>query len=167
MHFAPKIRAAVIAKRQSGELPDSVPLEVQLNDYYAQQALRWAKEHPSQAARLALVKFGRMWNIWPNEPSFRTWPLRLLVTIGYVPIVICALLGVANFARSDFAYALCFLPAVYFSLIHMAFVGSMRYREPAMLLLIVLAAGWLAGFLARPPRLPPALAGGQEQERSQ
>jgi 4-amino-4-deoxy-L-arabinose transferase-like glycosyltransferase len=144
MRFAPKIKAEVIAKRQSGELPSNVPLEVQLSDYYTRQALRWTKEHPSQVARLAAIKFARMWNIWPNEPSFRGWPLRLLVAISYVPILICGLLGTVKLARRDFACALCFLPGVYFSLIHMVFVGSMRYREPAMLLLIVLAAGWLA-----------------------
>jgi hypothetical protein len=33
------------------------------------------------------------------------------------------------------------LPAGYFTLVHMVFVSSIRYREPAMLPLAVLAAG--------------------------
>ena len=36
------------------------------------------------------------------------------------------------------------VPAVYFSLLHMVFVSSIRYREPAMLAIVVLAAGVLA-----------------------
>jgi hypothetical protein len=48
-------------------------------------------------------------------------------------------------------YVLAWLPAVYFSLLNLVFLGSIRYREPAMLALVVLAAGWLAG-AARSPK---------------
>ena len=36
---------------------------------------------------------------------------------------------------------LCWLPAVYLTLLHVVFVSSLRYREPAMLALLALAAG--------------------------
>jgi hypothetical protein len=45
---------------------------------------------------------------------------------------------------------LCGLPAIYFTLLHMVFVSSIRYREPAMLGLIVLAAGVLVRGKATP-----------------
>jgi hypothetical protein len=44
---------------------------------------------------------------------------------------------------------LCVLPAVYFTLLHMIFVGSIRYRQPAMLTLAILAACGLAEWLRR------------------
>ena len=45
-----------------------------------------------------------------------------------------------RYARRDWPYLLCILPAVYFTLLHIVFVSSIRYRQPAMLPLIVLAA---------------------------
>jgi hypothetical protein len=48
---------------------------------------------------------------------------------------------------------LAWLPAVYLSLVHVVFVGSIRYREPAMLAMTVLAAGVLAGCAREPGSL--------------
>jgi hypothetical protein len=47
--------------------------------------------------------------------------------------------------RRGWPYILCWLPAVYFTLLHTVFVSSIRYREPAMLAMLALAAGALVG----------------------
>jgi hypothetical protein len=93
---------------------------------------------------LAGIKVRRMWNIWPNEPSFSAWPIRLTVLLTYVPVLGLAVVGAVKTFRRGLPYLLCWFPAVYFTLLHMIFVGSIRYRQPAMLGLIVLAAGTLA-----------------------
>ena len=54
----------------------------------------------------------------------------------------CSLLG-------RMAALLAGLPALYFTLLHMIFVASIRYREPAMLGLIVLAAGVVSSWMQR------------------
>ncbi len=36
------------------------------------------------------IKFVRIWNIWPNEPALRSWPLRLAVLVTYTPLLVFA-----------------------------------------------------------------------------
>jgi hypothetical protein len=92
-------------------------------------------------AELAAVKLVRMWNVWPNEPGMSAWPIRWGVAITYVPILELGIWGAARTVRRGWPYVLCWLPAVYFTLLHAVFVSSIRYRQPAMLGLMVLAAG--------------------------
>jgi 4-amino-4-deoxy-L-arabinose transferase-like glycosyltransferase len=122
-----------------------VPLEYRLDRQMKQAAIDWALDHPAAVLRLAAVKFVRIWNVWPNEKGLSTWPIRLALTVTYVPIMLLAALGAVRTIRRGWPYVLCWLPAVYFTLFHMIFVASIRYRMPAMLTLIVLAAGAVCG----------------------
>mgnify|MGYP002624134656 FL=1 len=145
MRFVPPVREAY--RNEWNEQESSTEFEVALNRHFMQQASEFVQANPVTALRLAAIKFARMWNVWPNEASLRSWPMRVLVAIGYLPILISALLGAWKFARDGWGYMLCLLPAGYFTLLHMIFVGSIRYRQPPMLLLVVLAAGWIASQL--------------------
>jgi 4-amino-4-deoxy-L-arabinose transferase-like glycosyltransferase len=161
--FTTEQRRADAANRPA---PGSDPFEYRLDKSMERAAIHWAKANPVRVLELAAIKFLRTWNVWPNEPGLRSWSLRLLVAATYLPLLILGVCGAVRFTcphpRSTssrqagplpegegekaplcggFAYALCWLPAVYFSLLHMIFVGSIRYREPAMIALSVLAAG--------------------------
>jgi len=116
-------------------------LEYRLDRRLRDEALAWARRHPGRVLELAGIKLVRMWNLWPNEPSLSSWPLRLALAVTYVPVLVLALVGAVRTTRRGWPYVLCWLPAVYFSLLHMVFVSSIRYRQPAMLPLMVLAAG--------------------------
>ncbi len=137
MAFVP---AFVEAERERAPDGDD-PFEWRLDRRMRREALRWACAHPGRVAYLALVKMGRTWNLWPNEPRLSGWLIRIVVAGTYGPLLCLAVLGAWRTIRSGWPYVLCCLPAVYFTLLHTVFVGSIRYREPAMLPLIVLAAG--------------------------
>jgi hypothetical protein len=103
---------------------------------------------PGRAVQLAGIKFLRMWNVVPNASEFGSWKFRLLYAVTYTPLLICCLLGMWKFRDRGFAVWLLFLPAAYFTLLHMVFVASIRYQQPAMLALLIVGAGWL-GALGR------------------
>ncbi|MEN6451916.1 MAG: glycosyltransferase family 39 protein [Thermoguttaceae bacterium] len=126
--------------RRAGE--SWVALEQRLDRQMRDAALDWAKSHPDRVLQLAGVKFLRMWNLWPNEPQLaRNWAARWAVVFTYTPLLILAIMGVWRTLDRGWPYILCWLPAVYLTSLHLVFVSSLRYREPAMLALLVLAAG--------------------------
>ena len=86
----------------------------------------------------------------------------MVVAASYLPVMFLALVGAWRTFRRGWPYVLCWLPAVYFTLLHMVFVGSIRYRQPAMLGLIVLAAGVIASWAPSGRRGCDDGAGGPE-----
>ena len=141
MSFVPKFTEDERRRAAAADQTDGESFEFRLDRRFRREALSWAKAHPAEAARLAGVKLARMWNVWPNERSLSSWPIRLAVLFTYVPIAVFGIIGAARTIRAGWPYLLCWLPAVYFTLLHVVFVSSIRYRQPAMLGLMVLAAG--------------------------
>jgi len=107
-------------------------------------AIDWAWQHPQRVLTLAAKKFARIWSFVPNAGEFQSRWVRLALAASFTPIIILALIGVWRFARRDWPYLLCLLPAIYLTSLHVIFVSSIRYRQPALLPLIVLAAAVVA-----------------------
>jgi 4-amino-4-deoxy-L-arabinose transferase-like glycosyltransferase len=131
------------AQQQDDATATATPVGIfaqRLDNRMRAAAIDWARQHPGQVVRLMAVKLARMWSPWPNAEEMQSWTFRSLVVLGFVPLIGFALFGAIRNVRRGWPYALCLLPAVYFSGLHMIFVGSIRYRQPAMLPLIVLAA---------------------------
>ena len=131
--------------------------EALLDRHYATAAKHWALQNPGRVVQLAGIKFLRMWNFVPNASEFGSWKFRLLYALTYTPLLICFVLGLWKFRQRGFVVWLLFLPAVYFTLLHMIFVSSIRYQQPAMLAWLVLGAAWLANtkFLIPNPKQIP------------
>ncbi len=150
MSFVPRFgqeqAEADAAARQSGKEPAGI-FEDRLDRRMQAAAIAWARQHPRRVLELAGIKFLRMWSPLPNAGEFRSPALRLMLAASYTPIVILGLIGLWRFGGRGWPYLLCALPAIYFTLLHVIFVSSIRYRQPAMLLMIVLAAGVLAPWI--------------------
>lgn len=114
--------------------------EYEINEFFKREAINHVKSHPLLAARLAFVKLGRLWNPLPNAPEYRS-PLFLTASLlSYLPVMVLALVGAAFAWREWRSWCLLVAPALYYSGLHMVFVGSVRYRTPVMPFLMVLSA---------------------------
>jgi 4-amino-4-deoxy-L-arabinose transferase-like glycosyltransferase len=138
MWFVPEF-----VEEQRGRGPIKEPFEAKLDRRMFHAAVKWASENPARVIELAAVKFVRMWNIWPNNPENGGGLARLVTAATYLPAIVLALCGMWRTRVQIWPSAVCWLPAVYLTLLHMIFVSSIRYREPPMLCLLVFAAAAL------------------------
>jgi hypothetical protein len=135
--------------------------EERLDQRMRDAAIGWAAGHPGRVLELAGRKFLRMWNIWPNAAELRSGRLRLAVLLGYLPLLVAGLIGLWRFRARGWPVVLCWLPAAYLTLLHVVFVSSIRYRQPAMLPVCALAAGVLTTWWsARRSALPKGVNSG-------
>ena len=143
----------VLQLRQADpSLPSEIPqshYEVGLDRHFRGLSLAQMGQYPVRVLQLAGIKFLRMWNPLPNDAMFQGGTMSLAITLGYTPLIGLAIWGLIQFRSRAHLWLACALPAIYFSFIHAVFVGSIRYRQPPMLLLIVPAAAVLVHFLFR------------------
>jgi 4-amino-4-deoxy-L-arabinose transferase-like glycosyltransferase len=157
-----KFVSQFVQQQQAADRASATPpvglFEDRLDRRLRDAAVDWAAHNPMRALELVGIKLARMWNIWPNSSDLRSWPLRVIVMLGYTPLLVCGVWGAVKFAGRGWPYGLCSLPAIYFTCLHVVFVSSIRYRQPAMLPLIVLAAGLITQLVwkKRPGQSPGA-----------
>ena len=112
MQFVP---AQVAAERAAADAEPTELFEYRLDRRMQREAWEWAWANPGEAARLALIKFVRIWNLWPNEPGFQNPLIRWGVALSYVPLLALALIGLWRYRRAGWPYVLAWLPATLFS----------------------------------------------------
>ena len=134
--------------------------EVAWNRYFMDESLRIIREDPGRVARLAVTKLGRMWNPLPNVAEYQSAAVRFISAAWTIPTFTAALIGVMLLLRKGggegWRVALFLLwPALYLSLLHSVFVGSVRYRLGAIPLIEILAAITAAHLIQALGRLSP------------
>jgi hypothetical protein len=124
-----------------------VPFEIRLNQALFSKAISWAGENPYATARLALIKFAKMWTPWPTAKEIGGLSVRIVEAVGYLVIVGLAIVGFMTISPSLRYPAMIYAsPVLYFAVLHTIFVGSVRYRQPAILVLTIVSgigAAWM------------------------
>ena len=121
--------------------PELWPLDEETQDALLRdRALAFARDRPGRALWLAVVKFARYWSPWPNAESFRS-PLVTLASASFtIPLFLLMARGLWDRRRDPRALVILAGPLLYFCALHMVFASSMRYRIPAEMPAMALAA---------------------------
>jgi hypothetical protein len=128
--------------------------EVEWNRHFLDESLKNIEDNPGRIVRLAGVKLARMWNPVPNVETYRSSAVRLVAAGWTLPVFGLALVGAVILSRNRGGKGwriliFLLLPALFLSLLHSLFIGSVRYRLGAMPMLEMLAACALATMIDR------------------
>jgi len=104
--------------------------EMERDRFFTSRAVEWIATHQTDAVRLALVKIARTWSPVPLSSEYGSKAYVAIGLIYTVPVYLLFFIGLWRGAGGKTLKALCVLPAIYFTGIHAASVGSLRYRVP-------------------------------------
>lgn len=126
---------------------DQFPLtmsEFEVNQHYTQLAFGWAKQNPSRVLELAFIKQQRYWGLLPTNLAVSSLRVRIALGLSSLFVIGFLITGVIR-GREWKRPLLLATPVLYFALLHCLFVGSIRYRLPAELPLMIVAGIAIAG----------------------
>lgn len=135
-------------------LPKESTLEWRLDRRLRNAAIQWVLENPSDAVWLGMVKFCKTWRPIPVAKELGSSVVRYAEGLAYVVIMVLGVCGIWSTRWNQGAWLFA-LPTVYFGVLHMVFIGSVRYRQPAVLCMCVLAGCGIVFLLERIKLLKP------------
>ena len=149
MQFAPVMKKELLKKYSKQNIGPDNEFEYWFNEQMKQRSLSWAWENPNRVLALSWIKFQRIWNPMPNANEIGSSTIRWGIALFFIPSLLLAFAGIYLHRRNYLAMAICLFPTVYFTLLHMVFVGSIRYRQPPFILLLILSGSVLAFWLGQ------------------
>lgn len=124
----------------------AVMSEVQRDRRLAELALEQVRSDPARVLHLAWVKLRRTWSLLPHAAGYTSGPAAWAGAIFTAVLAIGAIAGLVRLlgCRQGWLALLLASPVLYFTLLHMVYVGSVRYRVPLMPILALLCGcAWL------------------------
>ena len=114
--------------------------EAAWNRWFVQASWDSIRSDPLRVFRLAGVKLARTWSPVLHAEELRSTSIRVLFAVWSIALFALALGGVLAWRRRPAVVLGLLVPALYLSVLHSVFVGSVRYRAGAIPGLAVLAA---------------------------
>jgi 4-amino-4-deoxy-L-arabinose transferase-like glycosyltransferase len=99
-------------------------------------AIAYIIEDPGRFLSMAWIKFTRMWRAWPSHESYSSPLIVAASVLSFVPVLLLAAIGLALSRRGVRRLAPILLFGLGYTLLHMALVGTIRYRLPLEAFLI-------------------------------
>lgn len=123
--------------------------EAEVNELYKGRALDFVLQNPKRTTELAITKLARFLSPVLNAQGLSNAVLNTCLLIWYLILMMLTVRGLFSGRLTAVAILLLFLPFLQFLLVHMVFVGSVRYRLPVEMPLTAVAACGMVGMWQR------------------
>jgi len=123
--------------------------EAEVNDQYKRRALDFVLKNPWRTAELGVSKAARFLSPTLSAPGIANSATNASLLAWHLLLLIPMIQGLFGSRLTRTAKLLLFLPFLQFLLVHMVFVGSVRYRLPVEMPLAAVAACGIVGIWQR------------------
>ncbi|MBL8811398.1 MAG: glycosyltransferase family 39 protein [Planctomycetaceae bacterium] len=123
--------------------------EYDANEHYKALAVQFVFQNPWRTVELGLLKAGRYLSPTLNASGFTGGPMAIFCLAWYAFFAISVGFGLRSTRSHRAAFFLLAGPFLQFLLVHMVFVGSIRYRLPVEFPLTILAAAGIDHMIRR------------------
>ena len=114
--------------------------ELERNAVFKQKAIIFIQENPQRFLELAWLKFKRFYNIVPNADTFNQGYYKYISIFSYGLILLLAIISIFIHTKFWQKLSAIYILVIYFTLIHVIFIASLRYRLPIETFFILLAS---------------------------
>jgi len=118
--------------------------ELEINEAFKERAVYFIVTYPEKAVHLMYLKFKRFYNIFPNAPSFNKGYYKWISLLSYGSVFFLFIFSIFY----NFSYLRALIPIYllfgYFTVLHIMFIASLRYRLPLEPFMILLASQYVA-----------------------
>jgi hypothetical protein len=104
--------------------------EYDMNNHYKQRAMDFVVSNPRRTIELAFLKAGRYLSPSLNAAGFSGGVFSVFCVVWYLTLTVLILAGGLDLRHKLACVGLLAGPFLQFLLVHMVFVGSIRYRLP-------------------------------------
>ena len=139
MQFVDQHAKALRQQETTEAFDRSTTFEYRLNRHLQMEAFRWAINNPLEVLKTGMQKAWRTWVPFPSAAQVANPLIRWSEGIAYLTILAFASLAIWRAGEHPFGWRLMWYPTAYYAILHLLFVGSIRYRQPPILVLTIVA----------------------------
>jgi len=117
---------------------------IERNNEMKKEAIEYIMANPTHFVKMSAVKFIRFWRLWPFTEHYQQWYIFASSLLSYGVVLTLSVGFLLRNTKNNIIKLLpIFALIVYLTLVHMATIGSIRYRFPLEPFLIIFASQFL------------------------
>ena len=118
--------------------------ESEYMNIYTDATKKFIQENPQRFVELMWLKFKRFWNVTPNHEKYNKGKYKYLSLMSYGVVLFLAIISFFIYYKRFKDLVPIYTLFLYFTVVHIVTIASIRYRLPIEPFLIVLASGVIA-----------------------
>lgn len=128
---------------------NAINSELGRNEAYKKEAISFIKTNPKRFFELAILKLKRFYSIVPNADKFSKGYYKWISIFSYGVVFVLFLVSIIYYIKQFKKLSAIYILFLYFTLLHMIIIASLRYRLPLEPFMILMSTAFVSAFIQK------------------